>query len=170
MNFEVMSRRNAVKYSYGEHDERSVIISICCAWDESPKFNLENKWNGIMAIRYFKFDDIDKIDGRYYVDGGHSISNDMAQYYTSITDKDAEEIVKFVTQWKDKVDKIIVHCDAGISRSSACCAAIMKALTGNDRKIFENFRYAPNMTVYNKCLVAFANAGYEGVFGKHLKD
>ena len=58
-------------------------------------------------------------------------------------------------KWYDKVDTIIVHCNAGISRSSGVCAAIMKAMTGDDSLIFENPKYLPNTTCYKVVLEEF---------------
>ena len=60
-----------------------------------------------------------------------------------MSDKDAERIVEFLTRHPN-VD-VIVHCDAGISRSSGVAAAILKYLTGDDSSIFDNARLHPNM-------------------------
>jgi predicted protein tyrosine phosphatase len=43
---------------------------------------------------------------------------------------------------------IIVNCSAGISRSSAVAASILKIFTGDDSYIMENNRYRPNTYVY----------------------
>ena len=43
---------------------------------------------------------------------------------------------------------VIVHCDAGISRSSGVAAAILKAKTGDDSQIFNSPKYRPNMRCY----------------------
>ena len=68
---------------------------------------------------------------------------------------EAKAIVDFVERNKDKY--IIVHCDAGISRSSAVAAAILKYYTGDDSRIFDSRRYSPNMWCYRKVLEAFYN-------------
>lgn len=49
----------------------------------------------------------------------------------------------------------IVHCDAGISRSSGVAAAILKAKTGDDSQIFNNPKYRPNMRCYRIVLDEF---------------
>ena len=69
-----------------------------------------------------------------------------------MSDKDAERIVEFLTRHPN-VD-VIVHCDAGISRSSGVAAAILKYLTGDDSSIFDNARLHPNMWCYRKTLNA----------------
>ena len=42
----------------------------------------------------------------------------------------------------------VVHCDAGISRSAAVCAAIRRYLGFEDMSIFDNYMYNPNPLVY----------------------
>lgn len=49
---------------------------------------------------------------------------------------------------------VIVHCDAGISRSAGVAAAILKHTTGDDSSIFENGLYDPNLWCYQKTLAA----------------
>lgn len=70
-----------------------------------------------------------------------------------LTDTDAMRIVEFVKKHEDCF--IIVYCDAGISRSSAVDAAIMKYFTGDDSSIFDSPCYFPNMWCYKKVLNAF---------------
>jgi hypothetical protein len=65
----------------------------------------------------------------------------------------AREIVEFVLA--DRTGKIVVHCDAGISRSAGVAAAVAKFLTGSDECIFGNKRYIPNRYVYRKLLNTF---------------
>ena len=72
-----------------------------------------------------------------------------------ISEEDAKNIVSFVKKWYNKVDTIIVHCNAGISRSSGVCAAIMKGMTGDDSQIFDNPKYVPNTTCYKVVLEEF---------------
>ena len=61
---------------------------------------------------------------------------------------------------KNKVDKFIVHCEAGVSRSAGVGAAIMKALNGDDWDVFKNPLKCPNMKCYRTVLNAFVDAGY----------
>ena len=70
---------------------------------------------------------------------------------------DAQKVCDFVKA-NDNVD-IIVHCDAGISRSAGVAAAIMKYLTGSDMEIFKNGKYQPNMWCYRKVLSKFYESG-----------
>lgn len=73
-----------------------------------------------------------------------------------IEDSDANEIKTFVESLYDlDIDTLIIHCHAGVSRSSAVAAAITKYYTNDDSMYFNSDRYAPNMTVYYKILKAF---------------
>lgn len=46
------------------------------------------------------------------------------------TPRDAEEVARFVRQHKDRARRIVVHCEAGISRSVAIALAISTTLYG----------------------------------------
>lgn len=159
MKFVVMSRRDAVQYSYITHIEKSVIISICDSYDLAPKFKRVNS-NGIKDILSLSFDDVQLPSGaseRYIWKKDEGLLLDTLDNtpYVVISEKDAKDIVSFVKKWYDKVDTIIVHCNAGISRSSGVCAAIMKAMTGDDSQIFESPKYMPNTTCYKVVLEEF---------------
>jgi predicted protein tyrosine phosphatase len=58
----------------------------------------------------------------------------------------AEHIWRFVGEHKDHIEAIVVHCEAGHSRSPAIAAAICKALGGNGLQFFRGKE--PNMYVY----------------------
>lgn len=144
MKFEVLSRKNAKAFSFQAHDYKTAIISITDV-DKIGVIFSDNPNNGIKGILRLKFDDVER----------NFVKNENC-----ITKEDAEEIVKFVNKYKNKVDKIIVHCEAGVSRSAGVCAAIMKAINGDDWAIFDNPRFCPNMTCYRTVLDAFDKAGY----------
>lgn len=61
----------------------------------------------------------------------------------------AREIVKLIRS-NPTAQRLLVHCDAGFSRSPAVAAALSKALTGDDKTFFK--RYSPNMRVYRTLL------------------
>lgn len=136
MKFEVMSRQNAKRYSFKKHDEKSIIISITNVDLEDVIFN-RNINNGIIDILRLKFDDVEKGE------------------INCIIESDVKQIVKFINKYKNIVDKIIVHCEAGVSRSSGVCGAIMKAIQGDDWDIFNNPKFCPNMTCYRIVLNGF---------------
>lgn len=136
MIFKVMSRRNASKYTYStECVFDCIIISITDVGSFPNHFNKENKY--VKAILPLQFDDVD-----YGQDN-------------CITSEDARMIVDFVSRWSNKVNLVIIHCEAGISRSAGVCAALMKIFNGNDFEIFDNPRYAPNMSCYRSVLESY---------------
>ena len=69
-------------------------------------------------------------------------------------DEDAAKVAELLCAYPDT--DVIVHCDAGISRSAGIAAAILKHTTGDDSSIFENGLYDPNQWCYQKTLKALA--------------
>ena len=158
MKYIVMSKKEAKNYTYKSHEDRSIIISISDSTDYSLNLKI-TKQNNIKSVLYLHFDDIDNING-YEIKKDEGFVVDIHNCcYELISDEDAEKIVNFVNRHKDSVDTIIVHCRAGISRSSGVCAAIMKYLEGNDSAIFDNPRYHPNMRCYRTVLNKFYEKG-----------
>lgn len=128
-----MNRESAKKLSYKNEVITTAIISITDLTNSNNRFH-KSDW--LKHILWVKFDDVELSDKN------------------AITDDDAKRIALFVNLVKDKVDRIVVHCDAGISRSSGVAGAIMKYLNGDDMPIFSNGRFCPNMTCYRKVLTA----------------
>ena len=62
----------------------------------------------------------------------------------------AEQILDFVDSYRDNIDLIVVHCEAGISRSSATAGALSLILNKTDQYFFDN--YLPNALVYRKII------------------
>ena len=149
INIQVMSRMAAAEYCARRHSEESVIISISTPdlYYGYLKIEKTDK-NNVTDILNLSFMDCDT-PGEADVYGSPTTEQDL------MNDEDAKKVVDFVE--KNKENKIIVHCDGGISRSSAVVAAILKAYTGDDSRIFDSPRYSPNMWVYRKVLEAFMN-------------
>ena len=143
IDIRILNRKEAKKFSYESHDFKTAIISITDT-DKADVIFEKNEINGIRAVLRLKFDDVER-----------DYKNEHC-----ITKEDAESIVKFVNKNKNKVDKFIVHCEAGVSRSAGVGAAIMKALNGDDWDVFKNPLKCPNMKCYRTVLNAFADAGY----------
>lgn len=74
--------------------------------------------------------------------------------------EDAREIWSAVQQHRDHVETILVHCEAGISRSPAVAAAICRALGQDDSSFFRD--YQPNRHVYRLVLQAAGVQAGEG--------
>ena len=67
-----------------------------------------------------------------------------------VTTEDAAEILDFVDKVWDKVEYLMVHCLAGMSRSPGVAAAVARLKYGNDDFYFKN--YMPNTMVYRTIL------------------
>lgn len=133
VSFKVLSRVKAKKESY-TISVPTIIISIA---DINLNNNVFAQNPNIKDVLRLKFDD---------ESGGDA--NEM-------TVEQAKQVVEFVRRWEGRIGQIIVHCEAGISRSSGTAAAIMKYMTNDDMPVFENPKYTPNMTCYRKVLEAF---------------
>lgn len=134
MLFQVMNRSDARKYSYQTHGHKYIIISISDMTDEANKFNRSSELLDVLSLW---FDDEEK------------------PHPNCITSDDAYKIINFVNKYVDKVDEIVVHCSAGVSRSAGVCAALMCIILGSDKYIFENPKFCPNMTCYRTVLNAY---------------
>jgi predicted protein tyrosine phosphatase len=129
---EILSRTKAKHLSALQHIDSCVIISIN-DFDEYPNRFFENPQ--IKAVLHFTFDDIE--DGDY-----------------AINETQAEEMARFVKFYCEKVDVIVVHCHAGISRSAGIGAAIMKWYFNDDMPVFKDPSFTPNMRCYRMMLNA----------------
>ena len=142
MIFSVMSREKARKFSFSKIDKKTVIISIT---DVDSEYNKFNRQPNIIDVCPVKFDDVEKGEEN------------------CITKQDAEKIVNFIKRYKDIAEHVIVHCEAGVSRSAGVCAALLYATTGSDMQIFDDAKYCPNMTCYRTILNACDELQY-GLF------
>ena len=141
----VMSRSETIKYCHRAQSTPAVIISITdpnMIYTTRPFCSAENL---VKAILPLAFCDADTPGKDVY--GNHADESDL------MSDEDARQIVEFVSRHAEK--QIIVHCDAGISRSSGVAAAIMKYYTNDDAEYFCSGKYCPNMWCYRKTLNAF---------------
>ncbi len=125
----VLNRRKAVEYCHAAHQSETVMISIGGEGDAAGVF--KSGRNRILAILPLTFEDSDVSDG--------------------MTDEDAGKVATFVRRYQHV--PVVVHCEAGYSRSAGVAAAIMKWANGDDTPIFKG-PYAPNMRCYRKVLNA----------------
>lgn len=133
-----MSRDAAIRYCNEYHNKPIIMISISdpyLTYDNEP---FCSKKNQVIAIQPLFFTDADKPGKDVY--GREVIETDL------ITEDDAQLIKQLLLRYPE-ID-VIVHCDAGISRSSGVAAAILKASTGDDSQIFNSPKYRPNMRCY----------------------
>jgi predicted protein tyrosine phosphatase len=71
-----------------------------------------------------------------------------------ITKRQARKIADFAKRHYGQVERFIVHCEYGISRSAGVAAALSEYFEGHDNGIFTNRAYSPNMTCYDYVLAA----------------
>lgn len=124
----------------------TAIISITDKGSEPIKFS-----NPVGALLALQFNDEDE-RGNY--ERGAPLNPNAISW------EQADEIVSFVMRCKNSFDLLIVQCEAGISRSAGCAAAISKYLYNTDDFIFGSPQYCPNMTVYKRVLKAFMNTEF----------
>jgi predicted protein tyrosine phosphatase len=84
---------------------------------------------------------------------------DDAYGYVPMSEVQANQIVDFVDDMKDEVTMICVHCEAGISRSSATAMSLSWWLNGNDSGIGSDTRYYPNRHTKNMLRTAMHETG-----------
>lgn len=60
----------------------------------------------------------------------------------------AKEISEFVTKIDFEKYKLYVCCDSGVSRSSAVAAAILRKYKKDEKIIWKDYNYNPNLLVY----------------------
>lgn len=129
--------RFEIEAIYDKITEPCIIISIYCPADTPARVE---KTEFIKDILFLAFDDVEE---------------EETLGYKPMSKEDGILVRDFVEKFKNKVNEIIVHCDAGVSRSAGVAAAIGKYLNGDDMFIFGRPRYSPNLTCYRNTLNAF---------------
>lgn len=136
IQIEVLSRTKARKRFFGGHIDGVACIAITDYYAQS-RFS-----RSVYPAKslFLQFDDVEREH-----DG-----------YIPIDQKQAEQIAKFIRMiYADEyVHTIVVHCEAGISRSAGVAAAILKWWIGDDSPIFDNNYYRLNMRCYRMVLNA----------------
>lgn len=148
MKIEIMSRERAIKHCYNRHTRPTVIISISDPNGSYHSAPFVHERTNIKAILRLCFSDADG--------PGRDVYGKKVDVSGLMSDEDAEKVVRFVLRHSDC--DLIIHCDAGISRSAGVGAAIIKVINGDDSPVFENGQYHPNMWCYRKTLEKLKHA------------
>jgi predicted protein tyrosine phosphatase len=119
----VLPKSAASQFTY---DKPWACISIGCEEGDWPKINKCQQ----IGLLQMAFADVDAGQGEFIL----------------FDDKKAKIIWDFVDSMWDKVDLIMIHCLAGVSRSPAVAAAIAKDYYSDDSLYFNE--YCPNRLVY----------------------
>jgi len=144
----IVRNRKQVETS-NEVQDKHIIISIFTPGDSEPKVVTNDNTE---ALFFVPFHDLD---------GEPSVATSLAFGPIILFDNQmAQNIVNFVNNFSE-INTIIVHCDAGQSRSAGVAAAIAKFFNGNDDQFFSGGgmygspRYTPNRLAYRKVLKVF---------------
>lgn len=137
MKIFVMNRKEAIDFCKYSHLAQFAMISISTPFEEYDSAPFISTTNNVIDICPVQFFDLDNT---------YPIKKGLMEY------KDAKKIVDFVSYYKDKI--IIVHCDAGQSRSAGVAAALSKYYNNDDSEYFDNPRFTPNMWCYKLMLNA----------------
>lgn len=126
------------------------IISITDPDSDIPTFAPNQNRISILSLQFYDLEDISdemplKDAVEYVTMFGHGL----------FRDNQAAEIVDFVERIKERIKGILVHCEAGVSRSAAVAAVIELILNGSNERVFQDRRYSPNQYVYRKLLHAW---------------
>ncbi len=131
--------RTMIEEHVEPHEVPHLIISIGCPGDEDAKIKTNEHTLKILRLQFWDS------DGESIKEGELSV----APAEQCFQPEQARQILALVKTWPE-AQRLIVHCDAGYSRSPAVAAAISKILTGDDESFFK--RYRPNMWVYRTIL------------------
>lgn len=83
---------------------------------------------------------------------------DLKDRFVFMSDEDAVNTVNFIEGViQDRVNLIVIHCEAGICRSAGVAAAIAKVYNGDDAFFFKHF--VPNRMVFRKMMEEFHTRG-----------
>lgn len=134
-NILVYSRGKAEEFAAKPHDFGSAVISIKTRTDPSdPHIKFTND-NNIKEILFMRFNDAEnEVEGGITYGEAHKIS----------------EFIRHIAKDRDDVQTLVVHCDAGESRSAGVAAAIAKKYFKDDEDFFR--KYTPNMRCYRLVL------------------
>jgi len=122
----------AIEFKYSK---KWACISINCSSLEGETTAKALKENGCSEILTLVFDDV----------WNESHAN---KGYLLMTSEQGELVRKFVDQQWEDVDLLVIHCQAGISRSSAIGKAISEQFQPEFSSFFSKL-YRPNLHVYN---------------------
>lgn len=146
MIYKAVSRATCERFCNQKHPLKSIIISIKSSWDPDPPKVFCSDTNKVQAILSLAFDDVEADDSLMFLQGSKE---------HCMTHKDAMQVRDFVKEWFEKVDMIIVHCDAGVSRSAGIVSALMQIYDSKGWVMWKTQSKSPNMTCFLRTLEAF---------------
>ena len=129
-----MAKMKNIQHSDIVANKKWAVISIATIPNNWPTIEANENFKGVLRLTFAD------IDSRY---------KDLVMF----SEDHAEEIIGFVDALKDDLDVLIVHCEAGLSRSPAVAAALHHEIYGNDGPFFKS--HYPNRFVYRTLMNAY---------------
>jgi predicted protein tyrosine phosphatase len=145
MKIEVLDRTSAEAISKSIEKKYVYYISIT-----DPDKKMANLYGNEKNILRLNFYDIET-----------QVKDLEDKIFDPMQEEDALRVAEFINKNKEDIELLIVHCEAGISRSAGVAAALSKFLSGDDMYYFTCGRFRPNMTCYRKTLNALMGDDYD---------
>lgn len=131
----IFSRDDAEDYAQEKHSKDSAVISIKSTFDPSTPKIFSSEENHIKKVIFTTFNDA------------------WTEREGCMTLDDAFRIAEFVKEINEEdIPRLVVHCDAGESRSAGIAAAISEYLFQTGDEILH--KYPANQTCYSLLLDA----------------
>ena len=148
-----MNRNEAIEFCKHSHLGQFAMISISTPHVEYSEFPFCTTTNNVIDICEVQFFDLDNT---------YPIKKGLMEL------KDAKKIAEFVSYYRDKI--IIVHCDAGQSRSAGVAAAISRYYNGHCFEYFHHPCYTPNMFCYRLMMEAMRKYDFKKMMEAEEKE
>lgn len=146
----VVFSRNEIQNMLEPPPEPHIVVSINCPDEGAARIRTNNASLGRVSLFFWDLDQLPKA-GSFVFNGKDMIPAEDVKEEHLIKTSDAEAIIDLF-EAHPEFETLLVHCTAGISRSSAVAAAAHKIFNGSDEAIFGRRRYRPNMRVYRMVL------------------
>jgi predicted protein tyrosine phosphatase len=122
-------------------------------------------------VLWLEFNDVDE-QGKVW-----TLHGNVVKKCKRFTEEEAKRVIEFVNKYKDEVELIICHCEAGISRSAGLAAALYTIFGAPEkdaeiwakRNELGQLKHHPNVHVYQTMLAA-ANMSLAKVYRKMEKE
>lgn len=151
-NIQIMSKQECTLFSTKDLTEDYIIISI----NDTGYYTTIYSNPHIKDVLYLWFDDI------WLKEHEDKELKLMNKYQ-------ANKIWNFINKYKDRVNNIIVHCTAGISRSGAVGCILARYLNRNDDYLLATGKYIPNKHVYKLMCEVFMLGYSEELFKEKIR-
>lgn len=135
LTIKIMDRDSAEGYR-PDADKMSVAVSIYAPNNIKGPARLSGRFVEVLRLC---FEDID-LKGRPQFQNWYSEEELFNKYHS-------EALLDFMTYWKDRVDEIIFHCWAGVSRSTGAALGLMDVLYGEPGEVLEEALWQHNAFV-----------------------